>query len=103
MIDPAQETLITLNKAREMFPGRCGRVSLSTIYRWALKGQRGHRLETLKIFGRRVTSVEALRRFVSELNRPTEVCCGDPVNGLQVGSGQQHQQRIKDELESLGL
>lgn len=39
-------------------------ISPKTALRWAIGGLRGVRLETVKIGGRRMTSVPALRRFL---------------------------------------
>jgi hypothetical protein len=47
-------------------------VSLSTTWRWILKGVRGRKLESLSVGGRRYTSEEAFLRFVGvELNPAT--------------------------------
>ena len=43
--------------------GRC----VDTIYRWATKGMRGFRLETIRIGGTLCTSHEALQRFFDRL------------------------------------
>lgn len=40
---------------------------LATVWRWAGQGVRGVTLETGRIGGRRVTSVEAVRRFLARL------------------------------------
>ena len=43
-------------------------VHVSTIHRWRLNGVRGAKLETQLSGGRRVTTVEALRRFLAAIN-----------------------------------
>lgn len=43
------------------------RPSVPTLWRWALKGLQGVRLETIKIGGRRYTSFEAIDRFAARL------------------------------------
>jgi len=43
------------------------RPHFSTLYRWALKGFRGVRLETIRIGGTLCTSKEALQRFADHL------------------------------------
>ncbi len=44
--------------------------SPATLYRWALKGVRGVRLETVMMGGRRYTSDEAVDRFFARLSEP---------------------------------
>lgn len=49
-------------------------VNISTVWRWFLKGVKGHKLESACIGGRRFTSHEALSRFVARINAgPGEV------------------------------
>jgi hypothetical protein len=43
-------------------------VSVGTVWRWLLKGVKGHKLESAIIGGRRFTSQESLSRFVAKLN-----------------------------------
>ena len=43
-------------------------VNTATAWRWATKGCRGHKLESVAIGGRRVTSQEAFNRFISATN-----------------------------------
>jgi len=52
------ENLITLRQAAS----RC-KVHVASCARWALKGVGGIKLESIKLGGRRYTSVEALQRF----------------------------------------
>lgn len=67
MIDVSSERLISFNQAASFLPvGR--RPSAATWWRWSTKGVRGVRLETLLIGGRRMTSREALLRFVAASN-----------------------------------
>ena len=44
-------------------------VHVSTVWRWALRGCRGHKLETHAIGWQRFTSVEALKRFIDRINK----------------------------------
>lgn len=79
MIDIRLERLLTLAQAAKLIPGRQGKaLAVSTIHRWALDGVCGVQLETVLVGGRKMTSVEALQRFVearTELaaSRPGEV------------------------------
>jgi hypothetical protein len=65
MIDPATESLMSLDAAREAVPCR---PAASTVWRWAREGVRGVTLETVRVGGRRFTSAEAVRRFIDRLN-----------------------------------
>ena len=55
------EQLLTAKQACEVFPTP---VSMPTVWRWMLKGTRGVVLESIRIGGRRYTSVEACSRFI---------------------------------------
>jgi len=70
-IDITIEDLIRLGdvpKLKCLPPGKDGkRIHLSTVYRWALGGTGGVKLETLKVGGSFCTSVEALQRFFDAL------------------------------------
>jgi len=75
MIDVENERLRPLNRASAVVPSH---PHTSTIVRWALRGVRGHRLETVVIGGRRYTSVEAIERFISALSN--EPCQSEPLS-----------------------
>lgn len=63
------ETLMSLRDVARELPGRGGkRLHVATVWRWAQRGVRGHRLETTLVGGTRCTSREALQRFFSQLN-----------------------------------
>jgi len=69
MIDLETETLILPADVCRMFPGRKGKgISRSTVWRWMLRGRRGHKLESLIIGGQRYTTREAVCRFVAACN-----------------------------------
>ena len=76
MIDIQHETLIRLQDVREYLPSsRKGKkLSKAVCFRWAAKGVRGVRLETLHVGAGRMTSLEALQRFADargEASAPT--------------------------------
>jgi hypothetical protein len=52
--------------------------SPATSYRWALRGLRGIRLETVMIGGRRYTSREAVARFFARLSEPQAAATPGP-------------------------
>lgn len=70
------EQILTFSEAAKALPLVNGkRPHVSTLWRWARKGVAGVKLETRRIGGRFVTSVEALDRFTKQLseiepNRP---------------------------------
>lgn len=57
------EELVPLDDAGKYVPGP-RRPSRSTLWRWALRGCKGRVLETTWIGNHRVTSREAIRRFL---------------------------------------
>jgi hypothetical protein len=64
--DIEQEDLISLKDVPKHLPKRNGkRMHYSTVFRWATKGARGRRLESILIGGMRYTSRAALSRFTS--------------------------------------
>ncbi len=74
MIDATAEELITLAEACNTLPRRRRgkRPAVSTLYRWASQGVNGVRLETLQCAGTKVTSREALARFLVRLTSQAE-------------------------------
>ena len=69
-----REQLLTLNEASESIPGH-SKVTLGTLHRWRKQGVRGVVLETVLVGGRRMTSREAISRFIEAQNamHPTTV------------------------------
>jgi hypothetical protein len=70
MINVGSEQLCLLTKASADVPGS---PHTSTLIRWAMRGLRGVRLETVLVGGRRFTSIEAIERFLARLNEPSAV------------------------------
>jgi len=73
MIQHDKETLISFADAAKRLPrSPSGRpVHAKTVARWALRGIRGIKLESICPGGRRVTSVEACQRFFEALVHAT--------------------------------
>ncbi len=67
MSDEHRESYFLLTAGRERIASH---PSPATLYRWALKGVRGIKLETVMMGGRRYTSDEAVDRFFARLSRP---------------------------------
>lgn len=61
LTDLFSESPLSLSAAAKLLPGR---PHISTVWRFAQKGVRGVRLETIVSGGRRFTTHEALERFV---------------------------------------
>ena len=74
------EQVLTFTEASKVLPPIGGkRTHPSTLWRWARKGVRGVKLETRRLGGRFVTSIEALDRFSKDL---AEVDADDASPGL---------------------
>ncbi|TWU34876.1 DUF1580 domain-containing protein [Novipirellula artificiosorum] len=64
-IDLSKETSIPLSEVPRHVPKRRGKkVHYSTVYRWATKGTRGRKLETVMSGGIRYTTLESIERFL---------------------------------------
>jgi hypothetical protein len=66
MIDWQAEDLMTMTQASKEIPGR---PALSTLWRWANKGCRGIKLDTLMVGGTRYTSTRAVQQFFEAITR----------------------------------
>jgi hypothetical protein len=64
MIDTQFERLIEFAEAAKVLPERC-RPHPSTWWRWGRRGCRGVKLETVTFGRHRLTSVEAVHRFMA--------------------------------------
>lgn len=61
-----RESVISVSEAAKVFPRAVHR---STVHRWIADGVDGVRLEIARMGARRVTSHEAVSRFLELLNR----------------------------------
>jgi hypothetical protein len=102
MIDTQSETLLTRAQGRREIPSRTGRtVSVSTVWRWAIRGCRGVKLETVVCGAIRYTSREAIHRFFAAC---TAAADGAPAPSHR--NGRQRQKSIEAaerELSEAGL
>jgi len=73
MIDLTTEQVVSLSEATKKLPRRRGgkRPHVATLYRWAVRGVRGIKLETLRVGGTLCTSLEALQRFCERCTDPS--------------------------------
>jgi hypothetical protein len=76
VIDFDNEEIVSLARMASDMPrlrkncqGKDCQVAPSTLHRWATKGVRGRKLETAFLGGVRVTSQEAMQRFLSAINQ----------------------------------
>jgi Protein of unknown function (DUF1580) len=74
MIDVSKEQVIPVHKVTDYLPSsrRGKKLSPSQVCRMYLRGIHGIRLETLRVGRSRLTSVEAIQRFVDRLNRTNQ-------------------------------
>jgi hypothetical protein len=93
MIDHENEEILTMTAASKLPP----RPNVATLWRWRTKGVRGHKLETMLYGGRRVTSREAIARFLAAIN-------GEPA--IRVVTPRQRElsiERAERRAEELGV
>jgi len=60
------EDLLRLSEVPRELPGR---TDVSTVWRWAQRGISGVKLETVKIGGKKLTSRQAISRFIEATSR----------------------------------
>ena len=72
MIELNSEDVVSLTEATSLLPRRRRgkKPHVATLYRWAQRGVRGVRLETIQVGGTLCTSREALQRFCERLSNP---------------------------------
>ena len=62
------EDILTFSETAKRLPEINGRrIAAATLWRWARRGLKGVRLESRKLGGRYVTSIEAVDRFAARL------------------------------------
>lgn len=81
MIDLSTETVISFADAARRVPSfRTGkRTHVATLFRWAKHGVGGVKLESARLGGRTITSVEALQRFSDALSRERDDAPPAPI------------------------
>ena len=63
-----EETVLTLAEAAQRLPAIKGKkVHPSSVWRWATQGVRGVHLESWRLGGRCLTTLEAVERFAAKL------------------------------------
>jgi hypothetical protein len=104
MIDPLNDTLVSLTDAAKLLPGR---PSVHLLWRWRTAGVRNVKLETVLIGGKRYTSTEAIQAFV---RRTTAAADGDSESDNPKSRGHRTTRQAgrehtaaKKELQETGL
>lgn len=90
-----------LNETRLSFAAaaRIAETHISTVHRWRLRGIQGIRLESIRVGGRRVTSLQALERFFA---RTTAAIDGEGPRRA-TSSRQSAIERAERELAEAGI
>ena len=92
------ESLLSLKAASKLLPGN---PHVATLWRWAQKGCRGAKLETVLVGGIRYTSREALDRFIVAT---TAAADGTPTPIIATPKQRQRQiDAAKRELAEAGI
>ena len=101
------ETVVTFSEAAATLPKLNGRkLHASTLWRWARKGLKGVKLETRRLGGRFVTSLEALDRFSEKLAKigVEEPAPMAPAKRKSPNSRHQHEvDRAERECDEAGI
>ena len=97
MIDPQNESLVSLTDAAKSLPGR---PNITTSWRWRNRGVRGIKLETVLIGGRRMTSREALSRFFAAT---TAAADGEPIHSETPRQRERAIDRAEKRAQELGV
>lgn len=101
MIDVQSEEVVSIREATGHVPKRNGKkVAVSTVWRWAMRGVRGIRLETIVIGGTRRTSLEALQRFFENV---TAAADGTAPRARTSRQREAQMRAAERELESAGI
>ena len=76
MINVFQHELLTLGQAGQSLPRPA---SFCSVYRWAVRGRNGIKLETIVVGNRRYTTRESLQRFFEQLTETENVSVSNPI------------------------
>ena len=61
-----RDKLISINEVAKRLPGK---VAISTIHRWAMKGVNGVKLKSVRVGHRRYVTQEGIDEFIKELSK----------------------------------
>jgi hypothetical protein len=101
VLDLQAEHVVTLSDATRHLPKRSGgkKPHVATLYRWATRGLRGVRLETIRVGGTLCTSLEALQIFCERLSGRTTI----PIAKLASATRRRAAERAERMLDQLGI
>jgi hypothetical protein len=97
MIDVTNEQLLTFPQAAKLLPGR---VNISTLHRWRLRGVNGILLRTVVVGGRRYTDRASLNEFAAGVTAARDRL--QPVIRTPASQERAIRQAFKD-LEAAGI
>ncbi len=101
MIDPAKERIDSLAIAAKwkIWPRRRGgkRVHYATLHRWAMRGCRGVKLETVRVGGTLCTSEAAVVRFMERCS------AGSTANAPTLSTVASEHQAAEKSLAAIGI
>jgi len=99
MIDIDNEELLTLREVASLFPSARtkGQLTPATVYRWASRGIEGVVLETVRVGGVRMSSREAVKRFIDRRSGTPASERSEPARTAE------RESRTNTILESRGL
>ena len=97
-IDIRSENLILFSDLPKHIPGR---PHISTCYRFRLHGSHGVKLETIKVGGRRFTSLQAIDRFIKKATAAADGATVPPTESNR--AREQRLKRVDAELQAAGL
>jgi hypothetical protein len=103
MIDLETETPIPLKQAtrHRLLRAKSANgqaLNFSTVWRWAMNGSRGVRLETVRIAATLCTTNEAIERFIERLSNPAL-----PTDAPTPSQANRDHRRAEAELENAGI
>jgi hypothetical protein len=105
MIDTTAEKLITFLEAAEIVPSRhpgC-KLSTTTVWRWAQRGVRNIKLESVYVGGSRYTTREALARFAEAITLARQGGTPAPPPAPVPAHRRRDRERVERALDEAGI
>lgn len=105
-IDINRDELLPFKRASREIPSARGEggIHVATLYRWAQRGVRGHRLESVLVGGVRMTTRRAIQAFIEKLsNQEGEGPDKSVVSPRPATPGNAHLDAAERELDAEGV
>ena len=96
-IDIDHEELLTVREAAKRCPAR---PHVATMWRWILTGLDGVKLDSIKVGGKRLTSVESISRFIAAT---TAQASGEPLPSRSPKQRERAVEQAERELAAAGV